>query len=330
MKLVTFQEPGAPTPRLGVLVHQDRAVLDLSHASRAVDGEAARHFASMLALLRGGSTAIRHAVMLADIAREYGRSLDTVALLAPVPRPRSIRDCMAFEQHLVGAMRTAVKWRFPPAVWLDTAVRKLGGRGLIRAPQVWHERPVYYKGNPASVVGPEADVRWPAFTEKLDYELEFGVYIGREGRDIAERDAASYIAGYTIFNDFSARDIQFREMQARLGPAKGKDFDTGNVMGPWLVTPDEVPDPYGLAATVRVNGEEWSRTSTATLHFPFERIVSYISQSETLHPGDFIGAGTLPRGCGLELDRWIKPGDVVELEVERLGVLRNKVVRRGG
>jgi 2-keto-4-pentenoate hydratase/2-oxohepta-3-ene-1,7-dioic acid hydratase in catechol pathway len=231
---------------------------------------------------------------------------------------------MAFEKHIVQATRTVVKWRFAPAVWLDSLT---GGR-LIRAPRVWYERPVYYKGNPASVVGPEAEIRWPSFTEKLDFELEFGVFIGREGRDIPEAEAASYIAGYTVFNDFSARDIQLREMQGRLGPAKGKDFDTGNAMGPWLVTPDEIPDPRKLTMVARVNGEEWTRASTGDLHFTVEQIIAYISRDETLHPGDFIGAGTAPGGCGLELDRWLAEGDVVELEVERLGVLRNRVGRR--
>jgi 2-keto-4-pentenoate hydratase/2-oxohepta-3-ene-1,7-dioic acid hydratase in catechol pathway len=154
------------------------------------------------------------------------------------------------------------------------------------------------------------------------------VFIGRQGRDIAESEAASYIAGYTIFNDFSARDMQLREMQGRLGPAKGKDFDTGNVMGPWLVTPEEIADPYALTMTARVNGEEWSRASTGDLHFTLEEIIAYISRDETLYPGDFIGAGTAPGGCGLELDRWIQAGDVVELEVEGLGVLRNEVSRQ--
>jgi 2-keto-4-pentenoate hydratase/2-oxohepta-3-ene-1,7-dioic acid hydratase in catechol pathway len=110
-------------------------------------------------------------------------------------------------------------------------------------------------------------------------------------------------------------------------PAKGKDFDTGNVLGPYLVTPDEVPDPYNLTLVARVNGEEWSAGSSRDMHFSFEELIAYISQSETLLPGEFIGLGTVGNGCGLELDRWLKPGDVVELEGEGLGVLRNRVVR---
>ncbi|MFT5525972.1 MAG: 2-keto-4-pentenoate hydratase/2-oxohepta-3-ene-1,7-dioic acid hydratase in catechol pathway, partial [Pirellulaceae bacterium] len=131
----------------------------------------------------------------------------------------------------------------------------------------------------------------------------------------------------TIFNDFSARDVQLAEMEAKLGPAKGKDFDTGNSLGPWLVTPDEIPDPYALDVEVRVNGQSWSRGNTGGIQYTFEEMIEYISKDETLYPGDFIGSGTIPDCCGLELDRWLRDGDVVELEVAGIGCLRNKVKR---
>ncbi len=324
MKLVTFLPPGTAQPHVGVLVNDGRSVLDLDDAARTLEESPDPHFSSMLTLLAGGAAAMDHALRLREgVIEGLTRAVETVQLLAPVPRPLSIRDCMAFEKHIVQATRTVVKWRFPPAAWLDS----LSGGRLIRPPKVWYERPVYYKGNPGSVVGPEADIRWPSFTGKLDFELEFGVFIGREGRDISAEDAPVYIAGYTIFNDFSARDIQLREMQGRLGPAKGKDFDTGNAMGPWLVTPDEIPDPAKLRMTARVNGEEWTSASSADLHFSIEEIIAYISRDETLYPGDFIAAGTAPGGCGLELDRWLQPGDTVELSVEGLGTLRNRISR---
>jgi 2-keto-4-pentenoate hydratase/2-oxohepta-3-ene-1,7-dioic acid hydratase in catechol pathway len=117
-------------------------------------------------------------------------------------------------------------------------------------------------------------------------------------------------------------------MQGRLGPTKGKDFDTGNALGPYLVTPDEIPDPYNLTLVARVNTEEWSRGNSGDMHFTFEEIIAYISQDETLYPGEFIGSGTVGNGCGLELDRWLKADDVVELEAEGLGVLRNRIVRK--
>jgi len=151
-----------------------------------------------------------------------------------------------------------------------------------------------------------------------------------QGVNIPREKARDYIGGYTIFNDFSARDIQLKEQGGRLGPTKGKDFDTGNAMGPYLVTPDEIPDPYQLTMTARINGEEWSRGTSADMHYKFEDLIAYISQSETLYPGDFIGSGTCSgdgcRGCGLELNRFLKPGDIMELEVQGLGVLRNRIV----
>ncbi len=332
MKLLTFSRRPGPIDetRIGVLSPNERHIVDLQGMHQAQHDHPNPMLDSMLAFLAAGSEAIDLAAELGELASngpptEILLPLDTLQLHSPVPVPTSIRDCMCFEEHLVGAMRTVVRWKFPPAAAFDRLAARVFGRGFIKVPAVWHERPVYYKGNPRTVVGHEAEVCWPALTERLDFELEFGIFIGRRGKDIPPSQAADHIAGYTVFNDFSARDVQLREMQGRLGPAKGKDFDTGNVLGPYLVTPDEVPQPDRLTAAVRVNGDEWCRTSTKSMQFSFEEIIAYVSRDETLHVGDFIGAGTLPRGCGLELDRWIAPGDVVELEVEGLGVLRNQV-----
>jgi 2-keto-4-pentenoate hydratase/2-oxohepta-3-ene-1,7-dioic acid hydratase in catechol pathway len=170
----------------------------------------------------------------------------------------------------------------------------------------------------------------PSYTEKMDYELEFGIFIWKTGKDIPVEKAADYIGGYSVFNDFSARDIQLGEQKGRLGPAKGKDFDTGNAIGPYLVTSDEIKDPYSLQMTASVNGEEWSRGNSSDMYWRFEDIISHVSRSETLYPGEFIGSGTCSgkqgRGCGLELDRYLNSGDVVELWVEKIGTLRNRVV----
>ena len=335
MKLATFASRSAPDqpPRIGALLSDKKTLLDLAEGYRAMTGTSRAWCSDMLGWFDGGSEAADETRRLLEYAeRERPRhilhELNNVVLLAPVPRPRSIRDCMAFERHLIQAIRGALRLR-RSSRWLavlDQTIERYFGRGLIRPPRVWREQPVYYKGNPLSVVGPEAEIRWPTSTSRLDYELEFGIFIGRQGRDIPEGRAKDYIAGYTIFNDFSARDVQLREMAARLGPAKGKDFDTGNVMGPYLVTPDEVPDPYVLAMTVRVNGEVWSTGNSRAMTHHFERILAHISRDETVFPGEVIGSGTVGGGCGLEIGRWIQIGDVVELEVERLGVLRNRIV----
>ncbi len=227
-----------------------------------------------------------------------------VRLLAPLPRPNSIRDCLAFEEHVKNSMPDRP---IPPA---------------------WYEIPIYYKGNPDTVAASGDDVAWPSYTNLLDYELEFAAVIGREGVDIPKEEAWGYIAGYMVFNDVSARDIQMKEMACMLGPAKGKDMDGGNVLGPYLVTADEWDPRAGHVMTARVNGEEWSRGLTNTMYHDFAAIVSYISQGETLHVGDVIGSGTVGTGCGLELRRFVKPGDLVELEIEGLGMLANRFVKR--
>ena len=349
MKLVTFEPPGAADAapgaesllaelpplgaqgRLGALSPDTTAVVDLQAAQAALTGQVEPAFADMLALLDADTAGLDQAAATLEAAlaqRPPGVIFpaDKVRLLSPVPRPRSIRDCLTFERHLLGATATMVRWRSPLAGLIDRGMRRLLGRPLVGIPRVWYERPIYYKSNPHSVVGPEADVCWPRYTERLDYELEFGIYIGRRGKDIAADRATQHIAGYCIFNDFSARDIQAREMQGRLGPAKGKDFDTGNVIGPWLVTRDEVPDPYALEMSASVNGQRWSHGHSGEMQFSFEEVIAYISQDETLYPGEFIGSGTVGSGCGLELDRWLQPGDTVELEVSGLGRLRNRVV----
>jgi 2-keto-4-pentenoate hydratase/2-oxohepta-3-ene-1,7-dioic acid hydratase in catechol pathway len=161
----------------------------------------------------------------------------------------------------------------------------------------------------------------------MDFELELACVIGTPGRDISPSDALSHIFGFTIFNDFSARDVQVIERPLNMGAAKSKDFDTGNALGPWIVTTDEIGDPQALQMEARVNGVRWGGGSSSAMYHTFADIVSYISRDETLRGGEVIASGTVPTGCGLELGRFLSPGDVVELEIERIGVLRNRIVR---
>lgn len=327
MKLVTYHPvtETAAAARIGVLVGE--YVVDLGHgrsiALGAPEADTVEPFlvGDMLTFLEAGHPAMDAANTIVDFFHPLlGKSapgepaptglaqaclpISTVRLLAPVPRPRSIRDTISFEGHAKN-------------------FEKRSGKPV---PAQWYERPFYYKGNPGSVIGHDADVIWPTYTDKLDYELEFGIYIGRKGANIRAEAARDYIAGYTIFNDISARDVIEQEIRMMLGPAKGKDMDTGNVMGPCLVTPDEL-DPSKLEMTARVNGEVWSSGNSADMYWRFEDIIEFVSDAETLYPGDFIGSGTIANGCGDELDRWLRPGDVVELEVEGIGVLRNRIVK---
>ena len=183
--------------------------------------------------------------------------------------------------------------------------------------------PVFYFTNHLAVTGPGEIFVMPKALERLDFELEVAIIIGKEGRNIPASKADEYIFGYMIMNDISARDIQRKEMAVRLGPAKGKDFAT--VIGPTLVTADEVGDVRNLQMAVRVNGDTWSSGNAGSSYWSFDQMIAHVSMDETLYPGDILGSGTVGRGCGLELDRWIQPGDLVELEIEKLGILRNRI-----
>jgi 2-keto-4-pentenoate hydratase/2-oxohepta-3-ene-1,7-dioic acid hydratase in catechol pathway len=241
--------------------------------------------------------------------------LDSVRLHAPISRPPTVRDFYAFEQHV----RTARQ-----------------RRGLEMDPD-WYELPVFYFSNPYAVLGPEDDVPVPPGSGELDYELEVAAIVGRAGANLDPDTAETHIAGYCIMNDWSARDLQRREMKLSMGPVKGKDFATS--LGPALVTPDELASAqrgraYDLAMTASVNGVEYSRASLADIYWRFGEMLAYASRGTTVQPGDVIGSGTCGTGCILELslvhggDRypWLRVGDVVELSVDRLGTLRNRVV----
>jgi 2-keto-4-pentenoate hydratase/2-oxohepta-3-ene-1,7-dioic acid hydratase in catechol pathway len=318
MKLVTFTHEGLVAPHVGTLADSGEEVLDLTTAA----GEDPA-LSSMRALIEAGPEALARARALAADAPR--RALSSVRLLAPVPRPAQMRDALCFEEHLKNAIARGVEVELAGAEDPEAKRVELIAQGRATIPEVWYRQPIYYKANRFAVTGPDTDVTWPSYAQYLDYELEFGCWIGKQGRDIAPEDAREHIFGYCIFNDFSARDAQFAEMAGRLGPAKGKDFDGANAMGPWLVTADEI-EPYELTMVARVNGEEWSRGTSGSMHWRFEQVIAHISQSETLYPGEFIGSGTVGTGCGLELGRRLSPGDEVELEVEGLGVLRNRLV----
>lgn len=218
--------------------------------------------------------------------------LADVTLRAPIPRPPSIRDFFAFEQHVATAR---------------------ANRGS-QVPKEWYEFPVFYFTNPAAVYGPDDEIPYPAGTGELDYELEVAAIIGPEAT----------IAGFTVMNDWSARDIQRKEMRVGLGPAKAKDFATS--MGPVLVTTDEF-DGTSARMTARVNGEQRSLGNLADLHYSWQEMLDQAARNTRLYPGDVIGSGTVGTGCILEHDdgRWLSRGDLVELEIEGIGSLRNRV-----
>lgn len=325
MRLVTFTHAGG-ADQAGALIDGGHAVLALQAAQQALYGGATPAFASVQALIDGGQEALAAAGALVERApREAVLPRPQVRLRAPIQPPIQMRDCSCFELHLQQSFAAARRLRAQRTADPEATLKAMNTRADDRVLETFRRQPIYYKCNRFAVIGADDDVVWPSFSKALDFELEFGCYIGRRARDVPRARAQEFIVGYTIFNDISARDVQAVEMGGMLGPAKSKDFDTANVMGPCLVTADEIEDPYNLAMVARVNGEEWGRGNTRDMHWRFSDAIEHISRGETLYPGEFLGSGTVGNGCGLEQLRMLKPGDVVELEVEQLGILRTRI-----
>jgi len=260
-------------------------------------------FADMRAVIEVG------AKRAAELASKDSLALDEIRLHAPL-QPSTLRDAYAFEQHV----KTANQNR---------------GRDV---PPEWYKFPIFYFTNPRNIFGTEEVIPYPHYTSQLDYELEIAVIIGKSGRDISPEEAPNHIFGYTIFNDWSARDVQREEMKVGLGPAKGKDFASS--LGPVIVTHESIadrqtnrPGVYDLSMTARINGAEISRANFKDIYWSFGEIIARASQYVELQAGDVIGSGTAGTGCLLELTKaqgpWLAEGDVVELEIERIGVLKN-------
>jgi fumarylacetoacetate (FAA) hydrolase len=251
--------------------------------------------------------------------------LEEVKLLAPIPRPNSLRDAYAFKQHVETSRRN---------------------RGLEMIKE-FDDFPVFYFSNHNAIFGPNDDIEcMPSHFEKLDYELEIAILIGKEGRNIKAKNAKEYIAGFMIMNDMSSRGLQMKEMKLNLGPAKGKDF--ASVLGPYLVTPDELSGnvineddsscKYSLEMTCSVNGKLLSKGNLKDMAWSFEKIIERVSYGASIYPGDIIGSGTVGTGCLLEIngtnklkhsdftEMWLKENDVVEMEIENLGKITNKII----
>ncbi len=303
MKLLTYDT--GVGPRCGVL--QDGNVVDVT----ALLGED-RALRDVRALLELGDGAIdRVGDALAGGASAPAAPLAQVRLRAPVLQPPTVRDFIVYEEHA-------------------------SSQGTRVPDEVWYRMPVFYFSNTLCIYGPDDTVPFPSTSEQYDYEMEIGCIIGRAGSDVAPGNALSHIAGFCIFNDWSARDVQFDEMAFGLGPAKGKD--TASSIGPWMVTTDEMA-PYirdgrlDVKCQVRVNGASWLRDGEAAMaYYTWGEIVQRASKDSRIAPGDIIGSGTVGGGSireairkGYEEARWLEPDDVVELEVDGIGALVNTI-----
>jgi 2-keto-4-pentenoate hydratase/2-oxohepta-3-ene-1,7-dioic acid hydratase in catechol pathway len=244
----------------------------------------------------------------ADLQTKNGASLclkldePSISLSAPLQKISTYRDFYTFEKHV----KTGFKKRNE------------------EVPPAWYEIPAYYKGATAGFIGDGETIPWPSYTEVLDYELELAMVVGKSGKNISKKNAVKHMFGLTILNDISARDIQKKEMSIRLGPAKGKDFCS--IIGPVITTMDEFnyiePD---LLMQAFINGDEWSKGNSSEAQFNFADMLQHASKDEWVLPGDLFGSGTVGTGCGLELDKWIKPSDEIKLTIESIGSLTNTV-----
>jgi 2-keto-4-pentenoate hydratase/2-oxohepta-3-ene-1,7-dioic acid hydratase in catechol pathway len=323
MKLVTFSVAGplGAQRRLGALAGERIVDLTAAYATylaRHTDEPTPRELAQLrtppdlIGWLRGQHKAREAAEQALAFARDFGtdaRGLDDarlvfergeVSLLAPLPRPNSLRDFSIFEEHMT---------------------RREGG-GIPKRPS-WYRWPPYYKGNPDAIIGPEDPIPFPYYTDKLDLELEIGIIVGRGGRNLSLEEAKQAIAGYTILIDCSARDPYLREVEF-LGPAKMKDWAT--VLGPCMVTADEI-DEARLDVRISVDGEVWFEGNTAAPRsFLAHHLVAYASDNETLHPGDLLGTGTVSTSCSVDLHKWPQVGQRVRFEVAGIGTLEHTIV----
>jgi 2-keto-4-pentenoate hydratase/2-oxohepta-3-ene-1,7-dioic acid hydratase in catechol pathway len=327
VKLATFRS--GDKEKVGLVHSNDAKLFDLAAAADRA-GASASAFVSMLSLIDAGPSALDQARTLFDKSGKDDSLSVNVAgteILAPVPEPRQMRDGMSFPLHILQAPRGQLK--LAARARNDMAeLARIDAEPLGELPEVYRKQPIYYITNRFSVRGTNTTVKWPRYSKVMDYELEFGIITKSKGANISAAKAKDHIFGYTIFNDFSARDAQRIEMEGRLGPAKGKSFDGGNVMGPWVVTPDEIGDPYKLKMEARVNGERRSQGVSEGMLFSFEEIIAHVTKDETLMPGEFIGSGTVGNGCGLEIGWYLEHGDTIELEVEKIGILKNRVERQ--
>ncbi|MEM0092072.1 MAG: fumarylacetoacetate hydrolase family protein [Saccharolobus sp.] len=315
MKLISFLKDNRV--RSGVLV--DESVVDLNNScylmliEKGEDEQFAERYCNsilpsdMLGVIQAGKRSIeliKEIVNWISKRRELTYKLEEVKLKAPLQRANVLRDFLAFRGHVEATYRRR-------------------GQSI---PEEWFKIPVYYKGDPAIFYGNLEEIPWPKYSNQLDIELEIAAIVYKKGKDIEKDKASDYILGFTIFNDFSARDIQMAEMKCLLGPAKGKDFAKG--LGPWIVTKDELPDIKGLRVYAKVNGEIWCDTKAEDMQWTFEDMISHVSQDEYIRPGDVFGSGTVSGCTGLDIGKSLKPNSTVELYVEKIGTLIN-IVKKG-
>lgn len=317
MRLVTFTLADA-APRLGALAHGDAAVVDLQAVAGPLEA-----LASMRSLMAAGEQGLALAREAVEKAARAGQVLarEAVRLRSPLGRPTLIRDFATMDSHMRHYMLLRAKERHRHAPDIDAAVAADRRAGKLDLPANWLSVYQHHIGNPLNTIGPDDELERPAGVQELDYELELAAVVGRTTRNATPEQAAGHLFGYMLMNDFTARDIQRAEAKAA---GKSKDFEGSYSFGPCIATPDEV-DLAGMRLRSRLNGEVQAEDSTASMQITFAQLLAYVSRSCTVHPGEVLASGTFALGCGFELGRLLQDGDVIELEADGIGVLRNRV-----
>lgn len=327
MKLFTYLD-GADA-RVGVVLNNHRQGIDIIKIESQRAGSYPEFYKSMQEIIESGDLALKEIAGTVVYAEQYIDSIDTLNLddihyLPPLINPVKLLCFSVYEKHMKQSVDALVNAKFGK---LGTALNKVFK--LIKVPKSFYLKPTYYKGNTTSFIGNKGKVVWPSFAENMmDYELEMALVVGKKGKDIPAQEAHKYIWGYTIFNDFSARERLIEEvMKGKVGPLKSKDFDTGNALGPWIVTADEIDNPQNLAMKVRVNGEVKGEANTSEMSFSIPALIQTASEGEYIIPGEIIATGAAGDGTGIESWSFLNPGDHIQLEIDQIGVLDNQLVK---
>ncbi|MCA1962199.1 MAG: fumarylacetoacetate hydrolase family protein [Desulfomonile sp.] len=328
MKLLNYQTPGDQDSHFGLLLNE--SVVSFATLQQRFN-RAHPELSDMEAYLRSHPESEKIAQELASMAAEKwaefeidAHVLHNVKILPPVPRPPALIDFALAPEHLFNSGYTLAhhekKW--PVSAIIRAVLRNEFRKNKHRAEFNC------YKGNHNAIIGDGDTTIWPSFTSYLDVEAELAFVVGNASRGASEKEVKSAIAGYTIFNDFSARDVQWPELMGRLGLARCKDFDRGNGIGPFLITPDEVPDPLSLNVRVKVGERyEWKGNTSGYTAHPVE-VLEYLTSFQKVFPGTIVGMGTVPGCCGLDRDEWLLPGDLIEIAFDELGTLRQLIPSR--
>lgn len=318
MRLVTFQHPNGP-PRLGALHGDNDDVVDLA-AADAGSGV----LQSMRSLMSSGARGLERAQEALDTAIQRRQTLprSSVRLLSPLGHPTLIRDFATMETHMRNYLLLRATERSRDAENPTAYILSEQQAGKLDMPKNWLTVYQHHIGNPLNTIGPDDTLTRPVGVQELDYELELAAVIGKTVRDVDVADAGAYIFGYTLMNDFTARDIQREEGKAA---GKSKDFDGSYSLGPCIVTREAFWRQPDIKLRSRLNGQLQAEDSLSSMQLSFEQLLSYISRSCTVHAGEIFASGTFARGCGYELGRLLQDGDTVEIEADGIGTLRNQV-----